>query len=91
MFAFAIDGEGNADAAEQKLGLRTARGEDAGRSRGKPAGDLAIDWPDRAVRQGHFIETGRLGQLTALPFSRRSRAASFKNWFLHEPRRKCEG
>jgi hypothetical protein len=46
------------------------RGAQPGRCRREPACDLAIDRPDRAVRQGHFIETPHPGQLSLLPFSR---------------------
>jgi hypothetical protein len=66
LFPFAIDREGDTDPAKQQLRLRAARSEKPGRRRREPARDLAIDWPDRAVRQGHFIETSRLKHLPAL-------------------------
>ena len=62
----AVDREGDADPAKQQLCLCAAGGEKPGGRRGEPARDLAVDRPDRAVGQGHFIETTRLWHLPAL-------------------------
>ena len=52
----AIDREGDADAAEQHLGLAPAVVEDVGRHLGEPAGQLAIGGPQRPVATPHLVE-----------------------------------
>jgi hypothetical protein len=66
LFSLTINRESDADPAKQQLRLRAARGENPGRRRREPTRDLAIDWPDRAVRQGHFIEASQLRHWPAL-------------------------
>jgi hypothetical protein len=53
----AIDREGDADAPEQKLGLRAARFEQLGRGIGEPTSDALIDIPNGAIGQRHLVET----------------------------------
>ena len=54
----AIDREGDADAAEQKLGLAPAVIEHVGRNVIEPARELAIGRPHAAVCSGHLVEGG---------------------------------
>ena len=56
---FAVDREGDADAAEQDLGLAPAVVEHVGRHLGEPARQLAIGWPQRPVGARHLVERGR--------------------------------
>ena len=52
----AIDREGDADAAEQQLGLAPAVVEHVGRDFGEPARQLAIGGPQRPVGALHLVE-----------------------------------
>jgi hypothetical protein len=56
---FAVDREGDADAAEQDLGLAPAVVEHVGGHLGEPARQLAIGWPQRPVGARHLVERGR--------------------------------
>ncbi len=58
---FAIDGEGDADAAEQELRLAPAVVEHVGRHLGEPAKQLAIGGPQRPVAAFHLVERDRHG------------------------------
>jgi hypothetical protein len=64
---FAIDREGDADAAEQDLGFAPSIIEHVGRDLGEPARQLAIGRPQRPVGALHLIERGRHQTSTPSP------------------------
>ena len=55
----AVDGEGDADAAEQKLGLAPAVLQHLGRDLPKPAGQVPDRRAGSALRPVHLVERGR--------------------------------
>jgi hypothetical protein len=58
---FAVDREGDADAAEQHLGLATPIVEDVRRHLAEPARQLAVGGAQRPVRAVHLVERDRHG------------------------------